>query len=357
MQEILHLNSRHCISAASLSTWREGQSGIAAELADFLAAWYSSTPTMRLHTSGSTGEPSALEVSREAMRASARLSCEFFGLGATSSALLCLPLRYIAGQMMVVRALVSGLQLHLQEPAGQLPPALPQLDFAPLVPFQAARTLAQPGGRKILSRIRTLLLGGGFVNYSLEEALQEHPGRVFASYGMTETLSHIALRELNGPRRSPFFTPLPGISVSLSPEGTLCLTAPHLGIEYLCTRDVAELQPDGRFRILGRLDAVINSGGIKIQAEDIERHIQAAAGVECLALPLPHPELGQCVALLWEGEQSQESSLLQAIRSLPRYHRPQHMQHARLPRTASGKPARAQALRLLNIDKLLPPML
>lgn len=327
---------------------REGR--VSPELADFLSEWWSDSPTMALQTSGSTGAPKRMLATKTTMSASAAATCHFFGLKPGDSALLCLPLRYIAGKMMVVRALVGGLNLVTAEPSSTPLAALTQgVDFAPLVPMQVAATLALPDGAAQLARVRTLLLGGGFIDTSLAEQLQEVPARVFASYGMTETLSHIALRAVNGPQRSEWYTPLPGVKLKLTPAGTLQISVPWLGIESLCTNDLAEIAPDGRFRILGRVDAVINSGGVKIQAEEIERELHRLTGLQVLVLPLPHPRLGQCVALLWEGSAEAGSALSKACATLPRYHRPHFIHRAPLPRTESGKPARARALQLLSL--------
>ena len=337
------------ITPHSLPAWQASSGTLHAQLAGFMADWWSDSPTMELQTSGSTGRPRRLLASKEAMRASAAATCRFFDLQPGQTALLALPLRYIAGQMMVVRALVGGLHLVTTEPSSTpLVGITQEIDFAPLVPMQVASTLAQEDGDRQLSRVRRLLLGGGFVDAALEEQLQALPCQVFTSYGMTETLSHIALRAANGPQRSDFYTPLPGVRITASPQGTLCLSAPYLHIDELSTNDLVELRADGRFRILGRLDAVINSGSIKIQAEEVEQEILRRTGLQVLALPLPHPVLGQCVALLWEGPAEAASALREACAGLPRYHQPHTIYHTTLPRTTSGKPARAEAQHLLN---------
>lgn len=336
------------ITPDSLADWRQGRTGIQADLADFLAEWWSDSPGMELQTSGSTGAPKRMLATREAMMASAAASCRFFGLKPGDTALLCLPLQYIAGKMMIVRALVGGLNLIISEPSSTPLAGLERaIDFAPMVPMQVTTTLAQPNGAEQLAHVRTLLLGGGFVDPALEEQLQTLPCRVFTSYGMTETLSHIALRAANGPQRCDCYTPLPGVSLSLTPDGTLQVTAPYLNIHNLPTNDLAEIGEDGTFRILGRADAVINSGGVKIQAEDIERTLHRLTGLHVLALPLPHPVLGQCVALLWEGSEDAESALHSACNTLPKYHRPHLVKRVILPRTTSGKIARKQAAALL----------
>lgn len=334
----------------SLASWRQGKVGLAAELGDFLEHWFSPTPVMELQSSGSSGKPKRFFATKKAMRAGAGLSCRIFGLSQGKTALLCLPLRYIAGKMMVVRALVAGLHLRLAEPSSTpLAGREIEVDFAPLTPMQATCTLAEPDGADQLERAKTVLLGGGFVDAALEDALQGLSCRAFASYGMTETLSHIALRALNGENRSTSYTPLPGVQIALTSEGTLSLTVPHLGIADMETNDLAEIAPDGTFRILGRRDAVINSGGIKIQAEVVEKALHRATGLTLLALPSPHPVLGQCVAILWEGNPSAEAVLKQACETLPRYHRPRLLRHVdAIPRTETGKLSRYLGARLMS---------
>lgn len=327
-------------------------SGILADLADFLKEWHGPSPCMVLQTSGSTGTPKQLTVYKESMRASALATCHYFGLQAGDSALLCLPLRYIAGKMMVVRALVGGLNLVTAEPSSTpLAKLTNNIDFAPLVPMQVHSTLQLEDGMNQLEKARIILLGGGFVDEKLERLLQHCRSAVYVSYGMTETLSHVALRRLNGEQRSVNYTPLTGVSVSLSARGTLALRAPSIGVDYIETNDSAEIAPDGCFRILGRVDAVINSGGVKIQAEEIEQQILTATGLQVLAAPVPHPVLGQAVGLLWEGEDDKSEALQQAIDRLPRYHRPCMLVHHKLPRTATGKVNR-QAGGAFLIDKI-----
>lgn len=338
------------VTPQSLAEWKNDKSGILRDLGDFLTEWYGAEPTMQLHTSGSTGTPTLLKAEKSAMLASAELSCRVFGLQPGQTALLCLPLQYVAGKMMVVRALVAGLQLLVREPSSTpLERIYTPVDFAALVPMQAARTLAQPGGKEALSRIGTLLLGGGFIDPGLEDALQALPCKVYASYGMTETLSHIALRRVNGENAAPEYSPLPGVQTGCDEDGALQLTVPHLGISRLQTNDIVELRQDGRFVILGRRDAVINSGGIKIQAEELENKIHSCiSGITALALPAPHPELGECVALLWEGPADAEPQLAEVCQNeLPKHHRPHYILKTEIPRTGSGKPARAAAKEML----------
>lgn len=343
------------LDAANLEEWRKGKNGILADIADFLEEWFSPAPTVQLHTSGSTGKPSELTAGKTQLRASAQATCLAFGLKHGDTALLALPMRYIAGKMMVVRALEAGLALIVTEPCSTpFAKINSTVDFAPLTPMQAAKTLALPGGEAQLSKGRTVLLGGGFIDPALEQKLQTCPSRIFASYGMTETFSHIALRRINGKISSDAYTPLPGVHVSADPESRLQISAPYLGITSLVTNDLAEVLPDGRFRILGRKDSVINSGGIKIQAEDMERDLRAATGLELAIVPCPHPELGQCIALLWEGDPQQEAALMAACASLPKYGKPRRiLRAAALPRTETGKISRADCAALFLKEQAL----
>lgn len=330
------------ITPELLPKWREHKGGIEADVAEFLEEWWGTNDWILLQTSGSTGNPTTMRARKEHMLASAISTCRFFGLNEQSRALLCLPMRYIAGKMMAVRALACGMNLLVREPSSTpLSNIQEQLDFVAMVPMQASSTLKELKGAQELARCGTLLLGGGFIDAAQEEELQHSSTRVYASYGMTETLSHIAMRRVNGAERSETYTPLSGVKVTLSDRGTLAISAPHIGVDYLETNDLASIDEDGRFRILGRADSVINSGGIKIQAEEIEQHIAARTGIQSVALPIAHPILGQAVALLWEGNLTDEAALLQALEELPKYHRPHQIQHTQsLPRTETGKIAR-----------------
>lgn len=347
------LNGRPVDAQSVLSGQFRPRSASESEALAFLREWYGPAEGIALQSSGSTGAPKRFLASRDAMRASAALSNRIFGLSAGSTALLALPLTYIAGKMMLVRALVGGLHLQLADPDSRI---LSRLDaalgcgarcrFAPLVPMQLSRALEQSDGLAGLERIDCVLVGGGFVAPALEDALQSTPCRLYASYGMTETLSHIALRRLNGPERSAWYTPLPGVSLRLNDDDCLVISAPHLGVYNLGTNDRAELRGDGRFRILGRRDAVINSGGIKIQAEALEEQLHAATGLSLLLVGTPHRLLGSCLTLLIEGRPNneQDQALQRACEALEPHLRPRRrLVLDQIPRTASGKIARAEA--------------
>ncbi len=344
------------------------------ELDLFLADWFDPSPTLTVQTSGSTGTPKKLAVRKDRMMQSARLTCRFLGLRPGDTALLCMPLRYIAGKMMVVRALVAGLDLRLQAPSGhplanfpltrhplaEYPPAgqtaetESPLRFAAMIPLQVYNTLGVPEEAARLRAIGHLIIGGGAIDRELETALRDFPGAVYSTYGMTETLSHIALRRLSGPEASPYYTPFPSVALSLTTDGTLAVDAPLVAGGRLETNDVAELLPDGRFTILGRKDNIINSGGIKIQIESVEKVLRPLISANFALTAVPHPKFGEAVVLLVEGARGEEEGRLRETmgRHLPPYHVPKYILAVdRIPLTGTGKISRAECRRLA-IDRV-----
>lgn len=324
------------------------------ELDLFLAEWFDASPYLTVQTSGSTGAPKKLAVQKARMVQSARLTCRFLGLRPGDSALLCMPLRYIAGKMMVVRALVAGLDLCLQPPSGHpLAREERSLGFAAMIPLQVYNSLRQPAEAARLRAIDRLIIGGGAIDRELETALADFPGAVYSTYGMTETLSHIALRRLNGPGASPYYEPFPTVGLSLSASGTLVIDAPLVAEEKLETNDVAELLPDGRFLIIGRKDNIINSGGVKIQIETVEKALSPHISVNFALTAVPHPKFGEAVVLLVEAGEPPRG-LAEILRQLlPKYQQPKYiLAVARIPQTGSGKISRAECRRLAT-DRIL----
>ena len=320
---------------------------------DFLQEWNAEDKYLTVHTSGSTGAPKPIRVEKKRMRASARLTCDFLGLKEGDNALLCLPLDYIAGKMMVVRALERKLNLHCIKP-GSHPMAesgLPSvIDLCAMVPMQVMRSLQSAPERENLCRIRHLLIGGGSIHPLLEAELQTLPCQAWSTYGMTETLSHIALRKVNGPDASLWYRPFEGIRISLTDGECLAIHAPMLCPEVLHTHDRAEIRQtqDGHteFRILGRTDNVISSGGIKIQTEEVESLLAPHLRQPFMITKCSDPELGEKVVLLTE------STSIHDIETTCRTVLPHHWQPRRIicvdaiPLTPNGKPARAEAQKI-----------
>lgn len=305
----------------------------------FLNEWFDASPVVTVHTSGSTGVPKELVVRKDRMMQSARLTCEFLNLQAGDTALLCMNLRYIGAMMMVVRSLVAGLNLVVRPASGHpLSDVEVPLKFAAMVPLQVYNTLRVPAERKRLEHTDILIIGGGAVDDSLEAELKTIPIAAYSTYGMTETLSHIALRRLNGEAASKCYYPFPSVELSLSAENTLIVKAPLICDDVLQTNDIACLCSDGGFTIAGRKDNVINSGGIKIQAEEMENRLQPFIPVPFAVTAVPDPCLGQALTLLIAGKPDikELENKLQAV--LETYYRPKHIFITELiPQTENGK--------------------
>lgn len=339
------------------------------DLEAFLAEWHNDSPTVLVHTSGSTGKPKPMLVEKRRMQASARITCRFLGLHEGDTALLCMPLDYIAGKMMVVRALTCGLQLVSVPPSSHplatshLSPFPSRLDFAAMVPLQVWNSLQVPEERHRLMHIRHLIIGGGAIDQALASQLADFPHQVWSTYGMTETLSHIALRRLNGPEASDWYTPFDGVALSLTDEGCLVISAPAVHEGPLVTNDIAELSspaPAGsprRFRILGRKDNVVCSGGIKIQIEEVERLLRPHLHVPYMITKAPDEKLGEQVVLLTESKTVGDVLALCRLH-LPKYWVPRRILSVdRLPLTETGKPARHEAERMaMTPDRSQAPL-
>ena len=310
---------------------------------NFLEEWNNDSPYVEVKTSGSTGEPKRMRVEKRRMLNSACITCDFLGLKRGDTALLCLSTDYIAGKMMVVRALERGMKLVSVEPKG-CPEWEGMVDLAAMVPLQVWNLLHQNPSK--LTHIRHLLIGGGAIDEGLEVALKDFPNAVWSTYGMTETLSHIALRRLNGPTASSWYTPFEGVTLSQTEEGCLVIEAPSVHEGQLVTNDIVELRADGCFRVLGRKDNVICSGGVKIQMEEVERLLRPHLSIPYIITRAKDGRLGETVVLLMEGGNADEAKAV-CERVLPRYWQPRRFISVdHLPMTATGKPARAEAERL-----------
>ena len=271
----------------------------------FIAEWESPSEVLSIATSGSTGTPKHITVFKHQMRASAEMTCRFLGLKPSDTALLCLPTEYIAGKMMVVRSIVAQLRL-LQVPPSTNPlrEMDEHIDFAAMTPTQVFHSLRVPAEAERLRNIRCLIVGGSAMDEQTEATLRTFPHPIYATYGMTETVSHIALRRVNGAEPCRSYTPLDGVRVSLSPQHTLVIDAPLLTSETLTTNDCASILADGSFVIHGRIDNVVNSGGVKLQIEQLEAKLRGVFHRPFAFTSVPHPQWGEALVLLVErGEE------------------------------------------------------
>lgn len=318
------------------------------DLYHFLADWFSESSYITVHTSGSTGTPKELTVRKEQMMQSATLTCSFLGLGKGDNALLCMPLQYIAGKMVVVRALVAGLRLILRTPSGHpLADVEEPLRFAAMIPLQVYNSLQVPEERERLCKTEILIIGGGAINKELEDEIRKLPNTVYSTYGMTETLSHIALRKLNGPDASPAYTPFSSVRISVSSDETLVINAPLVCDDTLVTNDIVRIHPNGTFTILGRKDNIINTGGVKVQIESVEEMLHSIISANFAITAVPHPKLGEAIVLLLDKTADTEGLSDKIASLLPKYQQPKYIRKAdAIPQTGSGKTDR-KACRLL----------
>ena len=320
-------------------------------LEEFTSDFLSSSPLIEVKTSGSTGTPKRMLVEKSRMRASAKMTCDFLNLKEDDTALLCMPLDYIAGKMMVVRTLERGLKLIDIPPSGhpfadislqQNPPT-----FAAIVPLQLYNTLLVEKEREALSKTKQVIVGGGAISEEVEKQIRTFPNAIWSTYGMTETLSHIAMRRLSGKDASEWYTPMPGVSLSQDKDGCLIINAPALNPETLITNDIVVLRQDRTFRIIGRRDNVICSGGVKLQIEEIERELQPLLSSQFMITKKKDPKFGEIVVLLTEGDTEQAKAELSEMNN--KFSKPKLIIHIdKLPLTETGKPARAKAMELAS---------
>lgn len=340
-------------------------------LEEFLDTWHSPSETLLVHTSGSTGTPKPMLVEKRRMLNSAKITCDFLGLKPGDAALLCMSLDYIAGKMMVVRSLERGLKLISVKPSGHplSDESLNQandnlwkqgITFAAMVPMQVYNTLQVPEERERLTHIKHLIIGGGAIDSALEAELRSLSGdiAIWSTYGMTETLSHIALRRINGKEASEWYQPFDSVKVSQTEEGCLVIDAPLVCKQPLVTNDIVEIQPyiynkvcaEGvRFRIKGRKDNVICSGGIKIQIEEVENLLKPHLQKPFMLAKKKDEKFGEIAVLLTEdGDLKKVEATVRRLLSdnSKKYWIPREYIHVEsLPLTETGKPKRACLLR------------
>jgi o-succinylbenzoate synthase len=282
------------------------------DLGDFLKQWFSDKECVYVQTSGSTGEPKEIQIKKSAMIGSAKATGRFLQLHNHPDALLSLSARFIAGIMMVVRAMVYGQNLIAVKPDGnpllslsgrQVP------SFAAMVPAQIFNSLGDPVARELLLEFRTLIIGGGEIQPLLDEKLQQLPCAVYATYGMTETITHVALRRVNGNSRQDFFEALPGIQFSIDKRDCLVIYAPGINKLPIVTNDLVELISKNKFRWLGRVDNVINRGGEKIIPETIEKKLAPYIQNRFFVAGVPDVKFGQVAALFIESVEPGKSEI------------------------------------------------
>ncbi len=289
----------------------------------FLDEWFNNNDFIEVKTSGSTGIPKTIRLSKQSMMHSANMTCRFFGLEAESNALLCLPADYIAGKMMIVRAFVSGMNLTVVKPSASPFENLSEIiDFAAITPYQFVNSYQSIKE----TPIKKIIIGGSQVSLRLEKMMEELDAELYETYGMTETCSHVALRKLNKENKSEYFEILEGVEIRTDERNCLIIKAPALANEDLTTNDVVEIKDTTHFKWLGRYDNVINSGGIKIFPEQVEKKIEPFIDGRFFIGAVPDEMLNQKVILVMEGKPLQpdkKNNLLKNMDStLNKYEKP-----------------------------------
>ena len=330
------------LSTAQLAEWQ-------IEFYGFLKEWFSPSTSIPVQTSGSTGSPQQILLPKADMEQSALRTIEYFKLKEGNQLLLSLPCRFIAGKMMVVRAIVGKMDLIITDPA--LEPDIllnTTFDLGAMVPNQVYKLLQSPKGKEKIENIRHLLIGGSSIQASLEKQISGLKNQVVSTYGMTETASHIAIRSLSGQVRSEVYECVPGISVTLNKLGCLQILVP--GHEPFQTNDMAEVLNPTSFRILGRADDVIISGGIKYFPETMEKKLESAIALRFVISSVPDDQLGEKIVLVIEGKNGGKDIIQKKITPLLMpFERPKEIYFMeRFPETENGKIRRKEIKRRIR---------
>jgi O-succinylbenzoic acid--CoA ligase len=301
---------------------------------DFLLDWFDGKDYIEMQTSGTTGTPKLITVSKQAMVQSALATGDFFELQPGNSALHCLPVKYVAGKMMLVRAMILGLDLEFVAPSSHpLRHNEIDYDFVAMVPLQAQNSIPE------LKKVKKMIVGGAAINKTLERQLLKLHKSVFETYGMTETITHIAARKLG----EKAFTVLPGVTISYDDRNCLVIHAPRISDDVIITNDIVELVNENQFVFLGRMDNVINSGGIKLIPEQIEEKLANKIQQRFFIASKPDTELGEKVVLVVEGEKHDFPEDL--YEGLDKYEKPKEIVFIpKFKETGSGKVMRKESL-------------
>lgn len=320
------------------------------KIKNFLEKWFSGAETVKVQTSGSTGVPKVFDIEKKKMINSAEMTCNFLGLKENDTALICLPVEYISGKMMVVRSIVRKLKLIIVDPSTKPIENLSQeIDFCAMTPLQVDNSLDK------LYRINNLIIGGAAVSESLKIKISQtlqHSNpqtKIFETYGMSETLSHIGLKQIF-PNAEDYFTVFENVEISQDEKGCLKIFAPKVNSEILQTNDLVEVKNGNQFKFLGRIDHVINSGGAKIFPEQLETLVKKEIPNEAVFLGVDDEILGQKLILIIEGKESEFiNEKLSTINYQQKFQKPKEIIFVeKIPRTPNGKVNRIELRNILK---------
>ena len=270
--------------------------------------WERGTKTFLFKTSGSTGDPKSIAIDRERMRISALATMEFLHINSGSS-LLCLDPGFIAGTMMIIRTLVRGMNLYAIQPTSNPFKDFPEnihIDLCAIVPLQLHEILQDESSRNKFSQISNVLIGGADLSDEMKKQIRQFPNPVYHTFGMTETVTHIALRRMSGNTPDEYFKAVPGVQLAIDERDCLVVNGKITGDLPFITNDRVELIDPAMFKWLGRIDHVINSGGVKIVVEPLEKKIESILKKHQCDLPffivgIPDKKFGQKIAIIFES--------------------------------------------------------
>lgn len=324
------LNGRSFKNVEELLTFSKT---ISEEVFSFLTNWFDATDVIKVLTSGSTGAPTSIVLRKKYMIASAIATGNYFDIQQKTKALLCLSPIYIAGKMMLVRALILGWNLEVVAPSGYpLEVTNNSFDFCAMVPLQLYNSISQ------LQKVKKVIVGGGVVSDDLLKRIQGISTDIFATYGMTETVTHIAVRRLNnfqddGSKKQSFenvYTVLPTAKISIDDRGCLVIDAPEISDTKIITNDLVSVIAENQFKWLGRFDNIINSGGIKLIPEQIEEKLSPIIKYRFFVVGMPDKLLGEKLVLIVEDTDLKLKITklrveIAALTSLTKYEKPKEI--------------------------------
>lgn len=313
------------------------------EIGVFLNDWLDEKPYIITKTSGSTATPKLIEISKQAMVNSAIATGDFFNLKPGDTALHCLPVNFIAGRMMLVRAMILGLEIDVVKPATHLEFSTKKhYDFCAMVPMQLQKNMSN------LQRIKTIIVGGAAISDALLLQIQSIKPYVYQTYGMTETVTHIALKKINHIKKTTPYKVLPGIKISQDDRECLVISAPKLQEESIVTNDVVILHSKTTFDWLGRIDNVINSGGVKLFPEQIETKLQKHISNRFFVSSKIDETLGNKLILIIEGKE--KTLKPEVFKSLDAYEKPKQIFYtSKFEETKTGKIHRKKTLEKIDL--------
>ncbi|PWA07571.1 AMP-binding protein [Flavobacterium laiguense] len=305
---------------------------------EFLLDWFDDKNYIDMYTSGTTGMPKKIRIEKEAMVQSAIATGDFFGLQPGNRVLHCLPTNFVAGKMMFVRSFILGLDMDFAAPSSNpLEHNDERYDFAAMVPLQAKNSI------KKLTNIKKVIIGGVKVHKPLEQELVKLPIQIYETYGMTETITHIAAKKIG----EEAFSTLPNVTVSVNENQCLVVLAKNISNEKIETNDIVNLISDTQFVWLGRYDNVINSGGIKLMPEQIEDKLSTLISRRYFVNGEPDDTLGEKVVLYIEGEPMKLDESV--FNRLDKYEKPKEIVFIpKFKETATGKIMRAESKELVE---------